>query len=1126
MPIFDRKDVDHTFSKTIVVRGTDYLRMRRVLDAWYNDKGDLFGTVQGTESKPYVVKISFQKVGRFVNLDTECSCPYGYQCKHAAALALHAIAHEVRKLQPGEDALVVDKAISLPQAPEVKVELALPPELVSWLHKVEIAAKSGTDWDPESNARVFYVLKVTTNASGVDIPTVTPVTRTVLKSGGWGSLIEFKNPAIKSRTYPKACTVFDCDVVNDLDANAQRMNYERAEFRLDGKHGSRLIETIIRSERCIWEGGPFLTLGKSKPGKIVWETGTKKTAIRARVTFAGSGKVLYTPHPWYVDIQALQCGPLSFDMEPELASTLVQSGDVAPEYVEAVRDYLKSLGLTGNYLPTPTKSLHVRAPLPVPCLDVDFEACERDKDYWTKQRISAPIAFAKLSFEYEGHKAVGDSADVRVFEGDEVVVFRRNPTAEAIAKDYLTKAGWEDPKYSGWVIPKGREASFCMVPSDTTRLLEPIERVAAFAKNNGPKLISAGWKIHVDQSYRFVPDSEIEWNIGVDGGSGIDWFEFQLGIKVEGKPYDLRPVLSTLFKELGEAGVPGASVARSRKSDDFFVFGPDGQVIRLSRQRLSAILQPLVEIFGGAVEWPDELKLPRSLLSEAGAFRETIEAAGVGWKSNDELARLSNRFAAFDHLEPLPEPEGFSGELRGYQKEGLAWLQFLREYDFGGVLADDMGLGKTVQVLAHIQAEKNAGRLDRPCLIVAPTSTIPNWRRECERFVPNLTVLTLQGAGRSGRFSDLKDVDIALTTYPLLARDKGLLSGVSYHIIVLDEAQNVKNPATAAAKAARELRGRHRICMSGTPVENHLGELWSLFQFLMPGFLGTDADFKRRFRGPIEKQADVGARDKLSRRIRPFMLRRTKGQVVKELPPKTEIIETIEFDEAQRDLYEAIRMSMDEQVRSLIAAQGFEKSRFQILDALLKLRQVCCDPRLVKLASARSVTESAKLDRLLEMLGVLLEDGRKILLFSQFTSMLNLIEERLKADGIQWVRISGDTIDRETPVQQFQAGEVPLFIISLKAGGTGLNLTAADTVILYDPWWNPAVENQAIDRAHRSGQDKAVIVYKLVASGTIEEKMLEMQARKGDIARSILTDDAEGIRTLTSEDLQWVLAKE
>jgi SNF2 family DNA or RNA helicase len=237
-------------------------------------------------------------------------------------------------------------------------------------------------------------------------------------------------------------------------------------------------------------------------------------------------------------------------------------------------------------------------------------------------------------------------------------------------------------------------------------------------------------------------------------------------------------------------------------------------------------------------------------------------------------------------------------------------------------------------------------------------------------------------------------------------------------------------------------------------------------------------------------------------------------------------VETVEFDDPQRDLYESIRVAMDEQVRNLIAAQGFEKSRIQVLDALLKLRQVCCDPRLVKLPSAKKVATSAKLDRLIEMLHVLLQDGRRILLFSQFTSMLDLIEERLKADGLAWVRISGDIEDRDTPVRRFQAGEVPLFLISLKAGGTGLNLTAADTVILYDPWWNPAVENQAIDRAHRIGQENPVIVYKMVASGTIEEKMLEMQARKGDIARSILTDDAEGIRPLTADDLRWMLSKD
>ena len=320
-----------------------------------------------------------------------------------------------------------------------------------------------------------------------------------------------------------------------------------------------------------------------------------------------------------------------------------------------------------------------------------------------------------------------------------------------------------------------------------------------------------------------------------------------------------------------------------------------------------------------------------------------------------------------------------------------------------------------------------------------------------------------------------------LTTYALLPRDRDVLLAQPWHAVIVDEAQNVKNPDTNAARILRQLEARQRFCLTGTPVENHLGELWALMDFLNPGLLDDRRHFARAFRVPIEKNDDAGRRQALARRVRPFLLRRTKAEVAAELPPKTEIIEHIEMEAGQSAIYEAVRLTMHRKVREAVAAKGLDRSRIIILDALLKLRQVCCDPRLVKLPSVKkSGAGSAKLVRLMEMLEELVEEGRRVLLFSQFTSMLALIEERLAAADIAFVKITGDVRDRATPVERFQAGEVPVFLISLKAGGTGLNLTAADTVILYDPWWNPAVEAQAIDRSHRIGQDKPVFVHRLV----------------------------------------------
>ncbi|HSK39092.1 MAG TPA: DEAD/DEAH box helicase, partial [Arenibaculum sp.] len=473
---------------------------------------------------------------------------------------------------------------------------------------------------------------------------------------------------------------------------------------------------------------------------------------------------------------------------------------------------------------------------------------------------------------------------------------------------------------------------------------------------------------------------------------------------------------------------------------------------------------------------------------------------------------------------PAEPPPGLAGELRPYQRIGLAWLQLLGSCDLGGVLADDMGLGKTVQTLAHIAAEKAAGRLDRPCLVVAPTSLMTNWRREAQRYVPGLRVLTLHGPDRHDRFAAIPDHDLVLTTYALLPRDQDRLLAQDWHVAVLDEAQAIKNPRAKTALTAVQLKARQRLCLTGTPLENNLDELWSLFQFLMPGLLGDRTRFQRVFRTPIEKHGDHERRQQLARRVRPFLMRRTKRQVAAELPEKTEIVEHVELDGDQRDLYESIRVAMDARIRQEVSRKGLARSHIVILDALLKLRQVCCDPRLVKLDRARRVKQSAKLARLLEMLPEMVAEGRRILLFSQFTAMLDLIEAETRRLGIAHVRLDGSTRDRATPVERFQAGEVPLFLISLKAGGTGLNLTAADTVIHYDPWWNPAVERQATDRAHRIGQDKAVFVYKLLGVGTVEETIQALQARKQALAEGLFDPDGGALPTLAEEDIDLLLA--
>jgi len=428
---------------------------------------------------------------------------------------------------------------------------------------------------------------------------------------------------------------------------------------------------------------------------------------------------------------------------------------------------------------------------------------------------------------------------------------------------------------------------------------------------------------------------------------------------------------------------------------------------------------------------------------------------------------------------------------------------------FVGILADDMGLGKTLQTLSLLSYLKENNRLKKPSLLVMPTSLIFNWKDEIKKFCSNLNYLEIYGNSRHDKFKEIKNYDLILTTYPLIPRDIEELKKYEYEYIILDESQKIKNPKTKLYKAIKELKSDYKLALSGTPIENNLEELWSVFSFLMPGFLLDLKSFKNYYQKPIEKENNMQRMQILRKRITPFILRRTKELVAKELPQKTEIIKYATFSPKEAKLYEAIRVAMEKRVKDAVASQGLNRSHITILDALLKLRQVCCNPKLLKINEAKSIKESAKLELLMDLLDKLLKEKRRVLIFSQFTSMIELIEESLNSQNIAYVKLTGSTRNREEVLKDFKRGKADIFLISLKAGGVGLNITEADTVIHYDPWWNPAVENQATDRAYRIGQTKAVFVYKLIVKDTIEQKILELQAKKKSLQDSIYSDKKE-----------------
>nr|WP_236635459.1 DEAD/DEAH box helicase [Rhodoferax sp. TS-BS-61-7] len=618
-----------------------------------------------------------------------------------------------------------------------------------------------------------------------------------------------------------------------------------------------------------------------------------------------------------------------------------------------------------------------------------------------------------------------------------------------------------------------------------------------------------------------LPEREGEWLLS-------------LGIEIDGETLDLAPILANLIKR-----DPRWLIRNYLDSlDDLATVSlraPGGKRIDAEAGPLKAIVGAMVDLLTDPQRMAPKgpIQLGAWEARRINALRASLlDVSRVGahqsWQMEGDagLATLAKRLHTIGQPQPVAAPAGLQVQLRPYQLEGLAWLQYLRAQHLGGILADDMGLGKTAQALAHVLLEKQAGRLDRPVLVVLPTSLLFNWQAEARRMAPDLRVLNLHGPDRAALFAHMPEHDLVLTTYPLLWRDIDALAAQPFHLVILDEAQMVKNAASRSARALRQLQSLHRLCLTGTPLENHLGELWAQFDWLMPGFLGDQRSFAARWRKPIEENGETVRAALLAQRVRPFILRRRKQDVATELPPRTEVIQRVHLQGRQRELYESVRVAADKQVRRVLQRQNFAGAQISILDALLKLRQVCCDPYLVKGSDLAPDMERAKLHALTDLLVPLVDEGRRVLVFSQFTELLELIADALSALRMPFLSLTGNTrpAQRGQVVQRFQDLEVPVLLVSLKAGGVGLNLTAADTVIHMDPWWNPAVEEQATARAHRIGQDQPVFVYKLVVEGSIEERMLELQARKLALSDSVLGHDAEGAAKFDEADLQALLA--
>jgi hypothetical protein len=675
---------------------------------------------------------------------------------------------------------------------------------------------------------------------------------------------------------------------------------------------------------------------------------------------------------------------------------------------------------------------------------------------------------AKLSFDYDGIEVEYFDTRDGVFDRNRNRYIERDLESEEQAFGLLKWLG----------IKKGSQYSETLrvSPGNLSRAV--------------PSLLASRWRVEAEGKLYRNPGSS-----SLSVSSGIDWFELHGSLN---------------FGEDLEVKLPRLLTAL-RRGEKLIALG-DGSFGLLPEDWLQRY--GFLASFG--VTEADHLRFQRTQTGVLDALLATRPEVTC----DETFARVRREWQDFNGVKPVAAPRGFVGQLRDYQREGLGWFKFLQRFKFGGCLADDMGLGKTVQVLALLESRRK--QRSRPSLIVVPRSLVFNWQQESARFTPKLRVLTHSGSERIKGNAHFENYDLVLTTYGTLRRDVIHFDELEFDFVVLDEAQAIKNAATETAKAARLLKSRHRLALSGTPIENHLGELWSLFEFLNPGMLGSSSAFQFSTNGT--QKPDDESRAMLSRALRPFILRRTKQQVAKELPEKLEQTIYCEMDELQRRQYQELRDYYSRSLLEKISRQGINKSKIQILEALLRLRQTACHPALVA-GSIDDMAPNAKLDVLLPRLSEVTEEGHKAIVFSQFTSFLSIVRRRLDQQGVVYEYLDGKTRNRGVAVERFQSDpDCKLFLISLKAGGLGLNLTAAEYVFLLDPWWNPAVEAQAIDRAHRIGQTNRVFAYRLITRDTVEEKVLELQSTKRELADAIINADNSVIRNITGEDLRVLLS--
>ena len=959
-------DIRRAVAPNAFQAGLQYQMDRRVRD--FRVAGDgttIDAEVLGSSRLPYHQSVRLVRTLNGTLAATgSCTCPVGFNCKHVAAVLFEyqqrAPATETSPMfRPRVSGASSDGAVTPgtdrnPTALPTASEAPLPSEVDAWLRSLDAAQEEESeDYPPSVRKRLLYVLDRGPHSGGL----IVDVRSIDLKRDGTPGGTSRRHQTdhlLRPGQQPKYLRPSDRAILSKLASpGAER-----------GEEFIGTLKGMIATGRARWGAwdGPALTEGEPLQGELTWMVADDG---RQRIDLALLAPLvaLRLAVPWYVHPATGAMGPVETALPARLVRAMLASPALLPAVASRVRQEM-GRRWPDRSLPTPKPVAApqvLREPLQPHLLLFGGELSFDPTSVMPPGRYRPPpptgphrAALARLSWRYGPisiPSGLHRQPDRVVQHGGVLYQVVRDARLEDQAAERARLLGLAQINHYH-SLPQAHPHA-----SDLT-LLDPDPAAwVEFMLGDVPQLRAEGWLVEVADDFplRLVePDGGLSFEI--QERSGIDWFDLDLGVMVEGERVSLVPALLDLIASSGTAWAAEADGQPEVAELPLLLPLPDGRVLAVKLAQLQPILAPLLELFTGAEtdNAAGLLRLSRRNAGDLALLEAASTESGIAWAGGEAIRALGRQLREHGGIPPCPVPAGFQATLRAYQAHGLAWLQFLRRAGLGGVLADDMGLGKTVQALAHLAVEQAEGRLDGPALVVCPTSLVPNWQAEATRFAPSLRTLVLHGPDRSDRFAIIGEHDLVITTYPLLARDHAVLTAQDWHVVILDEAQTIKNPLANTSKLARTLRAQQRLCLSGTPLENHLGELWSLFDFLLPGFLGDRKQFGWRYRAPIEKAGNVECQTLLAQRIAPFLLRRTKEQVASDLPPKTEITETVEMGDGQRAIYEGIRLAMHAKVRAAIAKRGLAGSGIVILDALLKLRQACCDPRLLKLTTAKA----------------------------------------------------------------------------------------------------------------------------------------------------------------------------